>query len=176
MPTTLVRNNQPGPTVFSDGDKQQVEWQGSGDPNGLDIQPVPDVLFDHVQFQRSLTRGIFTVVDGDVTADEVYEQHRTEWEERQERQTNAGKEALELTQNNDMIVLKCIGPKGHTGENCGEDVTVKDAQRNDAPPLCPKHLQLKGKFLPEESGRIINGKPEVVWRRVSLGGRQRGDS
>lgn len=177
MPTNLVRNNQAGPSVFTDDRlKQQVEWQGSGDPNGLDIQPVPDDMLDSVHFQRAVVRGIFSIEEGTEKADEIFAMHRREWEDRQDRANDAGKEALDLVQDKDELVLSCIGPKGHTGELCGEQVLVKSAKRNEAPPLCAKHQNLKPKFLPEESGRIVNGKPEVVWRRATVGVRERQES
>jgi hypothetical protein len=59
----LVRNLAKGPSVFTDEpSKTAIEWAGAGDPNGEDVQPVPDAIVkDNVNFSRSLVRGIFSV-------------------------------------------------------------------------------------------------------------------
>ena len=63
MPT-LVRNLERGPAVFSDPPSNiAMEWQGRGDPNGLDVQPVPDALIENVNFLKAIQAGVFEVVE-----------------------------------------------------------------------------------------------------------------
>ena len=64
MPTLLVKNNETGPTVFSDlGENIQIEWQGQGDAEGRDLQRVPDKLMENVNFRRTIDRGILELVE-----------------------------------------------------------------------------------------------------------------
>lgn len=173
MAITLVRNTQPGPTVFTDIKVGHVEWQGANDPNSLDIQPVPDEMLDNVQFQQAVVRGILVIEQDSDKSREIFESHKQEWEVRRDRQANAANEQLERPQDNDTVVLDCIGPKGKTGELCGEPVAVKSVKRFEEPALCPKHYSLKNQFVSEETERMVGGQREVVWTRAVLGKRER---
>lgn len=170
----MVRNTQPGPTVFTAGD-QHVEWQGEGDPAGMDIQQVPADFMNHVQFRQALVRGIFVVEDADEAIQDTIARHRDEWSIRQERQRNASKEALEFVQDNDMLMLSCIAPagRGTSGATCNADVAVKSRQVGEKPPLCNDHRKLAAQFLPEETGTVVKGKPEIKWIRTRMATRTR---
>lgn len=169
---TMIRNTRPGPTVHTFGD-QQITWNGAGDPDGLDIQPVTAELMNNVTFRQSLARGIYVEVDDQDEIDAAIAQHRDEWHNREERQANAGQEAIEMVQDNDFLMLTCIGPAGHSGNLCGEPVSVKSKLRNDTPPLCKAHKPLTGQFVTQETGIIKDGKPEIEWIRITKGIRTR---
>lgn len=64
MPMVLVRNTKAGPTVFTDHAKNiAIEWSGTGDPAGNDLQYVPDeVVIESADFNKHLRRGTFEVV------------------------------------------------------------------------------------------------------------------
>lgn len=171
---TMIRNTMPGPTVFTDDSKNSVEWAGAGDENGGDVQPVPESFIGNVSFQQALTRGIFAVEDADEEIEKILKAHRDQWQARIDRQRNASKEALETPQDEDVLMLECIGPAGHSGEMCKEPVAVKSKLRNEKPPLCQKHSYLASQFISEQTDRMIGGKAEVVWRRASLAARERG--
>lgn len=171
-PTIMVRNTRPGPTVHTFGD-QQVTWQGAGDPDGLDVQPVTAELFQQVQFRQSLARGIFVEVDDQSEIDDAIAHHRDEWQQRDERQRDAGREALEFTQDNDILMLTCLGPAGQSGNLCGEPLSIKSSKASETPPLCKSHKSLAGQFVAEEGTTIKNGKPEVKWIRIRQGARTR---
>lgn len=173
MAITLVRNTQPGPTVFTDDKVGHVEWQGADDPNSLDIQPVPDEMLDNVQFQQAVVRGILVIEQDTEKSLEIFASHKAEWEVRRDRQANAANEQVERPQDNDTLILDCLGPKGKSGEICGEPVAVKSAKQFDEPALCPKHYSLKSQFVPQETGKHVNGQAEIVWTRTVVGKRER---
>lgn len=172
----LVRNMHAGPTVFTYGKNAEdfVEWAGAGDQMGNDIQPVPAHLLNLVQFRRSLTRGIFQVVEDQDVMLETESLHRSEWENRQERQHNAAMEAMDEVQDNDLLMLACIAParKG-SAQQCQAPVTVRSKERDDAPPLCGEHRHMSTQFALEYTGRMNGNEPEKAWRKVTLAARTR---
>lgn len=171
MPITMVRNNQPGPTTFSDDSTKQkpVVWQGAGDPRGQDVKAVPPEFMESVHFLEALEVGIFSVVQTQAEVDRISAQHRQNFASAQHAQQNVSEKLLDQQPDNDLVLKECIGPKGRTGQMCGEAVTVKAADLHRMPPLCNKHKQLATKFIPTETDRFVNGKPEVVWRRPTMG-------
>src|ERR1700752_3298388 len=164
MPT-MVRNNQAGPTTFSDDSTGQkpVVWQGRGDRNRQDVRPVHDALLESVAFQQALENGIFSIVQTEQERREAQDAHRRQFQQAQERQQSAGLDVLDQAPNNDIIVTDCIGPKGKSGQLCGEQVTLTAEQRGVVPPLCTRHTCLQSRFVPTETGKVVDGKPEVTW-------------
>ncbi len=63
----LVRNLSRGPAVFNDiKTATSIEWQGAGDPNGDDIQPVPaSIAIENVNFLKAVSRGTFLIESSD---------------------------------------------------------------------------------------------------------------
>ena len=178
MAIMMVRNHQSGPTVFTDTDGAHVEWEGADDVNGGDVQPVPEKFVENVQFQRAITRGIFSVEQADDVVKKVLDQHRDAWQAREEVRRTASESTIDRPQDNDTLMVKCIGPAGR-GPNpglCEEPVPVKATQQDKQPPLCSKHVYLKAQFTPEVTDRLVGGKQEVVWRRVRLTERERGQN
>lgn len=161
----MVRNNQAGPTVFTAPGPSgaHVEWQGAGDPQGLDVQPCPAEFLNSVAFRAAMTRGIFEQVDDETLIDETLAQHRQDWDQKQERQRNAGTEALELEPDNDLAMESCIAPVAKGGKLCGTALSLKVAELREKPPLCQDHQRYAGKFVAEETSEIVNGKPKVRW-------------
>lgn len=171
---TMIRNNEPGPTVFTDeATKAHVEWQGAGDPNGLDIQAVPPNFLDNVQFRKAMITGILEKVSEKDLIASAENSHREEWEARQDKARNASSAVIDRPQDEDIVVLSCIGPKGKTGDLCGEQVSIKSKARFEKPPLCPKHAALKNQYIPEETGAMNGSQPEIRWSRPLMGLRER---
>lgn len=166
----MIRNTQPGPTVYS-GPTQHVEWAGAGDPMGGDVQPVPPSFVDDVQFRRAVTRGIFRIEEAPDEIQAALAAHAREWSLRNEHARTASQESLEALPDKDVLSLACIGPSPRGTGICEQAVPVKARARYERPPLCPQHEHLTGSFLPEETGRLIAGKPEIAWMRTSLGAR-----
>lgn len=172
---TMVRNTAAGPTVFADSN-QHVEWAGAGDPMGLDIQPVPESFLANVQFHRMVARGIFEVETSDDKINAALQQHRQEWESRLAQQRDASQRALDQAPQNDSVVKTCIGPSGKDpSQLCGADVPIRASKLAEIPPLCPPHSGLAHQFIAQESERIVNGRPEVVWVRTRLAAPTRQD-
>lgn len=170
MPT-MVRNNQPGPTTFSDDSTGQkpVVWQGRGDRNHQDIRPVHDALFESVAFQTALQNGVFSIVQSEQERQQVQAAQRAVFLAAQERQQHAGEEFIDAKPSQDIIVTECVGPKGQTGQSCGETVTLTAEQHNSIPPLCTRHTYLEDQFVAAPTGQVVDGKAEVTWSRPKLG-------
>jgi hypothetical protein len=81
MKAMFVRNNQPGPTVFSYGDKSvnTLTWKGRGDPQKGDIIPVPAELADNYEFHRNLYLGVFELVEAEEEVRTALNEHRSAW-------------------------------------------------------------------------------------------------
>jgi hypothetical protein len=170
-----VRNKQLGPTVFTDSaTKVQIEWAGDGDPSGNDVQQVPIAVLGHVQFMRHLQKGIFTVEGGSDVATEFIARQSAAWQARRGAEDAAIRATIVEEAKNDIVVLACVGPSGRGGKGiCGADVTVREIQRNDAPPLCSKHADLKAQYVPEHTEELIEGEAVVKWVRTTLAPRER---
>jgi hypothetical protein len=169
-----VRNTQPGPTVFTaPGNGAHVEWQGAGDPQGLDIQSCPAEFLQIVAFRNAMEKGIFEQVDDEAQIEEALTLHRQEWEQQQERRRNAGTDSIEVEANKDMHVFECIGLVGKGGQSCGAPLSLKPEELQNTPPLCSEHKKFARKYIAEETGKIINGKPEVRWTLPTMGARER---
>lgn len=178
MPATMVRNHQPGPAVFADDSTghKPVVWQGAGDMNNQDVRAVPEALLESVYFQDALEKGIFSIVESKQESTRIREAHRASWQAAEERRATAGQEALDASPDEDLVMLSCLGPAGRgTNKLCGQELTVKSAQRDKVPPLCNKHQYLKSQFIPTDTGRIVNGKSEVSWSRASVTPASKGD-
>jgi len=168
----MIRNTLPGPTVFTSKMLgQHVEWAGNGDPNGGDVQPCPPEFLNDVQFRSSVVRGIFEVEEAGDGVEEILAKHRNEWDSRQTRQREMSEASIDQVADNDVLMLDCIGPNGHSGSLCGEPVPVKSTQVSEKPPLCGKHKSLVKQFISEETGEVKNGKPVIRWMRTTMGQR-----
>lgn len=153
MPVLLVRNREPNPTIFADGDVRVI-WQRNGDEFGDDIQRVPESLMENPDFLRSVDVGTLEVLE--TSSPEVMEQIKASGEAYKARREQAAAEAtssLERRQDNDIVGLVCIGPdqRGNQGQ-CGAQVLMRSAKKNEIPPLCPRHQSLAPLFTLTESG------------------------
>jgi hypothetical protein len=141
---------------------------------GNDIQAVPANLLNLVQFRRSLTRGIFEIVDEPDLVLQTNNLHRTEWENRQEQQQLAAAESMDEVQDNDLLMLTCIAPaQKNSIKQCETSVPVRAKEQDDAPPLCGEHKHLSTQFVLEYTGRMNGAEPEKAWKKVTLAARTR---
>lgn len=167
MRAQLVRNNQLGPTVFHDDASRlkPVIWQGRGDPGGGDIKPVPQELFDSVQFQIQLTCGVFELIDNQQEVNRIEQVKREQFKQAAFDRMTASNNVLETPAETDIVIRECIGANGV--RKCTTQVQLRASQLHSEPPLCPRHSRLRGTFMPQGTDRIVNGRPEVVWVRAS---------
>jgi len=175
MPVLMYRNNQEGPTVLSSDPKgtESIEWQGKGDPNGDDIQPVSELIQGLPVFQKHLRRGLFTIVD-ETSAEYLASQElqQAHWEQRMSQPGQDAAAAIDHQANNDVIVLACVGPTSRQGETkCGADVPVKDLDKDKAAPLCNMHEDLRSQYVPSQD--VQDGKNITNWMRVMIAPRER---
>lgn len=177
MPVTMVQNNQPGPTILAGDSKgsDYIEWAGSGDPSGGDIQPVPDHIVNSVAFNKAIRRGVLTTVnEDDERVQHALDAQSQSWDARTTMADQKALLTIENTQNNDMIVAKCIGPSPRGNGTCDIEVPVRDKTKDDRPALCSMHVELASQYVPEQTQE--DGKVVVKWTRVTMGARQTADS
>lgn len=172
-----VRNTKTGPTIFTiPEDKVEIEWQGAGDPEGGDIQEVPDDVVSNVRFRRAISRGILSIVD-DEQAQVAYDRQVQSYGEREAVAAAQAVSVIDQAANNDLVSLPCQGPGGRGTGECGVAVPVREAKRDDAPVLCPQHESLRGEFTQIETGKLIDKgdalEPERKWVRATMGRRER---
>lgn len=171
----LVRNLQPGPTVFADkASDTSIEWAGRDDPSGDDLQQVPEALLkDNIQFLRAVQRGVFEVVDPSEDTKALLDRQVNAWKERQSADTAQAQASIDPAANNDIISVPCVGPNSRGNGDCGEPVTVREKQSADRPPLCPMHESLASSFAMIQTDKIVEGKAETKWVRSSTEPRER---
>jgi hypothetical protein len=178
----LVQNNEDGPTVFTDiSTKESVDWEGRGDPLGGDVQIVPEVFVNNPNFIRAIQRGTFEIVNADEHPEltstlekQLKYGHITRQREasdaRRESRRAQDVEALEHTENKDMLSFECVGPSAKGTGKCGVEVPVRAGRAKEAPPLCAKHGSLSNEFVPED---VIEGGETIRrWSRVRVGRRR----
>lgn len=166
----MARNLMDGPTVISSDPRgsQYVEWQGSNDPGGGDVQLVPEEIVSSVPFVRAIQRGILVIENPEDNPD-LLERIDKQNAAFRNRLTDAREKldaTIERPQNRDMVTLPCVGPSAKGDGICGEYVTVRELNKNDKPPLCNRHTHLAQEYVPTEEA-------PTKWSRVQLGERER---
>lgn len=160
-----VRNQESGPTVFSiPEDNLQVEWQGRGDPEGGDVQYVPDSLLTNVQFDKVVRRGILQVIGDEASANEAIDKQAAAYRGRADAAAAEAVASIEQAADNDLVQAPCIGPSNRGQGECGEPVPVreKDLRNNDAPVLCSRHVSLAPQYARIETDQMIESGDSLV--------------
>lgn len=152
----LCRNMMSGPTVIASDPKQthEVTFGGRNDPNGEDVQPIPEQLMRTPAFRRALRQGILQVIQGEdnpLIADALARQSSA-FKDRMAADELQARESLESPAGNDMIAVTCIGPGTRQGSTCEEQVPVRADQQGTRPPLCDRHEYLAERCLKRGSG------------------------
>jgi len=175
MPVTMVRNALKGPTVISSDPKgtHTVEWAGAGDPMGGDVQPVPAEIVDTVPFHRAIQRGILVVenLEDHPELQATLDRQNAAWKAQAAAAAEQATEAIDQEANNDIVTVPCIGPDTKGTGKCGNDVPVRDQQKDEKPPLCTTHADLASQYVAEELG-VVDGKTQKGWARVTMGARE----
>lgn len=167
----LVRNNQPGPTCFSDKmSGLELLWEGSGDPGGGDIQQVPDVLAENINFMRVVNRGVLIVEDGNPEVIAKLQLQSQSWADRQAAATEAAQATILERKEDDIIILPCVGPATRGKGTCAKDVPVREKHKDDAPALCSMHSSLVNEFVRSDADfDNTTGKSVIKWSRATTG-------
>lgn len=166
--TIVVRNMQPGITVFTDDNTKIVTtWDANGDPYGGDVREVPPTILANPIFREHIMRGIYKIEEAPEVLQEAMEGMRTKWANQVHKAANA---ALEIESSQEQVVATaqtCIAPKGKD-QLCGSYAVVMGKDPSERPPLCAEHMVMAGQYSPQPTGREVDGKPEVIWKRAQL--------
>lgn len=144
--TVMCRNMMSGPTVIASDTKQthEVIFGGRDDPNGEDLQPIPEGVLKSPAFARAIRQGILQVVSGDDNP--VVQAALTRQTDAFARRMSAdelrARESLDHKAENDMIAVTCIGPGPREGSSCEEQIPVRSGEQASRPPLCSRHEHL----------------------------------
>lgn len=171
----IARNTKPNVVVLSSDPKgtEYVEWQPAGDPNGGDIQVVPETIANLVAFLRLEQRGIIVRVDSaaDAVFGEAVTKQNAAFEQRAGGAAAQTEQVMDPEAKNDLLSLPCVGPDSRGQGRCGVEVPVREATKDERPPLCNSHEHLAPQYVPmqEQEGTATVTK----WTRVTLGDRER---
>lgn len=168
-----AQNMLGGPLVLASDQKGtfSVEWQGMGDPNGEDVQFIPDEVAKCPAYKKALRRGLLRRVQlDDEGVTQAFDRQQSAWEARTTEGDKVALATIDRVQNNDLITVTCIGPNSRGNGPCGADVTVRERVKNDAPPLCSQHVVLAHEFIPTQD---TTGEQTVTrWTRAILAPRE----
>lgn len=166
----LVRNTAAGPTVFSDLTKNlMLEWWGAGDPQGRDVQYVPDELVtSNIEFMRNVRKGIFQIESAPESVSQLLALQDTSFQAQEQSKAAAVAAAMDPAAKNDLIQVPCVGPAGRGQGTCGEQVLVREKSKDDAPALCAKHKDLAPQYVQIETDKMVDGKAVVGWTRATM--------
>lgn len=155
MPTLLVKNNETGPTVFSDlGENVQIEWQGKGDAAGRDLQRVPDKLMENVDFRRTLDRGILEVVESTPEMEaKIKEQSDANRAQRDARDASI-EDVMDRTTDREIVSAE-VDEKGKVVTQKNEAREPQPQEAQEAPSSQFSVVQM------DESGQPITSEPEL---------------
>lgn len=160
----LVKNRQPGPTVFSDPAHETfIQWEGSGDAEGRDVQEVSDAVLKHPNFARNVRMGVFELMDVDEAqatallapaAAAAAAARRTEQEA-----IAASLEASNV--DNDIIEVKCLVS--------GELLYKQFGDVKATPPLADRFADQADQFVRVDIPGMFDakGEPQFAWVRAT---------
>lgn len=151
----MCQNQMPGPTVIAADAKRNYEvvFQGKNDPDGNDVQPIPEALLRTIQFQRAISRGVLLVIEGadHPVVQQALARQTDAFARRMQSQQTADREVLDAPAQNEITVVNCIGPGSRSGAVCGDQVPLR-AGDTGKPPLCDRHVNLKDRCVKRGDG------------------------
>lgn len=144
--TVMCRNMMPGPTVIAADAKRNYEivFAGKDDPNGEDVQAIPELLLHTIQFTNAIRKGVLSVEEGadHPVIQKAMSRQTAAFQQRMASENLSAREVLEAPGDNDLTVVNCIGPGTRDGAVCGDQVTFKEKEAAQRPPLCDRHAHL----------------------------------
>lgn len=148
------------------GNEEISEFAAHGDPNGGDFMELPSTYLKNPQFRKSMQQEIYDIVDADdpEVIGAVVAQ-RASWKAAQSMRDEAER-MVQSQAPRAFSGTQCLAQDGRS--QCAEfAISSKTSERA---PLCTRHSHLAHQYAPEETGKFIDGKPEVAWHRVKLFG------
>lgn len=158
----LVKNNTPGPAVYSDPEHNVlIEFGGANDPEGRDYQEIPEDIVRKPSFARAIRRGIYSIVDANEEEMEriLAPQYAAADAAIAERE-QAIQGVLDASNvENDLIEAKCL--------ISGETIFVRAGDLKIKPPLAERFADRANEFERVEVPGALDakGQPAVLWVR-----------
>lgn len=144
--TVMCRNMMAGPTVIASDPKQthEVIFGPRDDPNGEDVQPIPEALIKSPAFVKAIRQGIIAVVQGEdnPVIQAALARQTSSFKQRMQADELRARESLDAPAEDDMLVVTCIGPGARDGQVCEEQIPVRSKDAGSRPPLCDRHQHL----------------------------------
>lgn len=144
--TVMCQNMMAGPTIIAADAKRNYEviFQGHDDPNGEDVQPIPEYLLRTPQFAKAIRQGIFRVIEGEDNpiVQAAMSKQNDSFRKRMASDELKARESMDAKAENDMIVVTCIGPGSREGLVCEEQIPIRANEQGSKPPLCDRHQHL----------------------------------
>lgn len=170
---TITRNTLKNVVVLASDPKGtiQIEWQPAGDPNGGDMQIIPDEIVSLPQFTRLVLRGAIVVESADADVSEILERQQAAFDSRMSGAAAKAEESIDREEQKDLLQVPCIGPDARGIGECGNPVPVREKTKDDVPALCSTHSGLAGQYVQHE----VQDGTQVVkkWSRVQITPRER---
>ena len=173
----LARNTLEKHVVLSADAKGSdfIEWSAKGDPNGQDLQIVPEAIANSVAFLRLVNKGIVTIDDQNAPETiAAFDAQRAEWDSRSVRDSQAAQATIQRDQANDLVSTPCVGPSSRGQGACEEPVPVRERTKDDKPPLCPMHAALAPQYVPDH--QQVGTENKIVWLRTGMTPRETAQS
>lgn len=171
----MLLNTYAGPVVFEDeASHTSITWEPAGSNTGGDVQVVPASSLNNIQLLNVLNKGILEVLEAPQEIKEMIEEQLKSAQLVRQRQAYRAQTAesaqtvtdsVERTANRDFVVVTCIGPGVRPGTKCGAELSVRDLNKEDKPPLCNAHKDLANQFVPE-IGDNVDGRQVTEWALV----------
>lgn len=164
----VVRNNHGNIATFTDENTRAVyTWEAAGDPHGRDVKEVSATILANPTFRENVNKGIFAIENDQDILRQALDAQRSHWQSRQHQAENAQVEIENAQAQVVAAAEPCIAPRGR--ELCGSYAVVSgnDQSGEPQPPLCGEHKHLAPQYQPNTTGRVVDGKPEVIWKRVT---------
>ncbi len=152
----MCQNQMSGPTVIAADAKRNYEtiFAGKDDPDGNDVQPIPDALLRTISFQQALRKGVLKVIEGEdhPVVVQAMSRQTSAFRDRLKAQETAAREVIDSPSEDDILVVVCIGPGSREDSPCGEQVPLKAKDAAARPPLCDRHRQLSDRCVKRGDG------------------------
>lgn len=146
MATVMCQNQMAGLTVIAADAKRNYEiiFQGRGDPQGEDVQSIPNHLLYTPQFQKAIRQGILKVIEGEdnPVVQAALAKQTDSFHQRMAADELRSRESIDQASDDDMLVVLCIGPGTRDGSACGDQIPVRARDQGSRPPLCDRHQHL----------------------------------
>ena len=171
----IAQNETDAVIVLSSDPKgsEQVEWKAKDDPNGEDVQVIPEVIAKSPAFAKLINKGIVTLLQAPEAYQEAIDKQRASFDARMKGAQAKAEASISEEAKNDMISVPCIGPDSRGAGQCGNLVPVREKVKDEQPPLCPSHVAMKAQFLVEEVQEPGSTTITKKWIRATLGARER---